>query len=498
MNPTRFGRYDACVLLGSMLFLCLMLWSLRTTPFLLGGDEQLFWTNAQRMLQGDVIYRDFYEFTPPGADLLYLGAFKLLGSRIWVPNVVMLVFGTSLCWLCFRMARSIMRPAPAALAAGLVLMPDFGYWLDGTHHWFSVFSVLAATAVLMPARTRSRILIAGALCGLASFFTQTRGVAAAMGFTAFLFWDRYWMRQSWRVLSERLGLVLSGFAVMWLALSSYFLVETGISRIWYFQVIHVLRYIITDWHSLLAWDGLLSNWPLHTLCLVVALPIIFALTLRRQVRAPADSAAHESGGATLLMFAGASMYAEVAVNPNPFRVDCVAIPGILLLVWLLAGEGRATSRCHSYAITICWLVIGALGAHRIWHRNVERSVIEDLPAGRIAAIPVTAAKLDWIAHHTSPGQYFCEATYWSMYVPLGLRVPFFAPLGVQTSPEFLEKDLRQLEAAHVHYILWSPQDRPRFPKFEQFLFGHYRLVQEFAGQEQIWELLAQSGSPSGS
>jgi hypothetical protein len=468
------------VILGSILFLCLMLWSLQMTPFLLGGDQQLFWTNALRMLQGELIYRDFYEFTPPGADVLYLSAFKLLGARLWVPNAVVLLIGTTLTGLCFRLARSIMRAAPAMLAAGLVLIPDYSYWLDATHHWFSVFSVLGAAAALMPGRTRSRILIAGALCGLASFFTQTRGVAAAAGFAAFLLWEVLWARQAWRVLLQRWGLLLSGFAAAWLALSSYFLLEVGISRIWYFQVVHVLRYIATDWHTLLTRDGPPVEWPLHSVCLAIALPIIYALTLWRQGRAV--------GGATLLAFAGAAMFAEVALNPNPFRVDCVAIPGILLLVWLLAGEARTPSRCRSCAITICWLVMVGLSAHRIWHRNVERSVIADLPAGRIAALPASALKLDWIARHTAPGQYFCEATYWSVYLPLSLRVPLFAPLGVQTSPEFLGRDLQQLEATQAHYILWSPLDRPRFPEFEQFLTRRYRLVHEFAGQEQIWEL----------
>jgi hypothetical protein len=480
MTPTRLGRYDACVILGSILFLCLMLWSLKMTPFLLGGDQQLFWTNALRMLQGELIYRDFYEFTPPGADVLYLTAFKLLGARLWVPNAVGLVIGTTLCWLCFRLARSIMQPAPALLAAGLVLVPDYGYWLDATHHWFSVLCVLGAAAALMPGRTRSRILIAGALCGLASFFTQTRGVAAAVGFAAFLLWEGLWTRQAWRVLLERWGLLLLGFAAAWLAFSSYFLIEAGVSRIWYFQVIHVLRYVNTEWYTLLTAGGGPVGWPLHSACLAIALPIIYALTLWRQGRTP--------GGAALLAFAGASMLAEVALNPNPLRVDCVAIPGILLLVWLLAGEDRAPSRCRNCAITICWLVIVGLSAHRIWHRNVERSAIADLPAGRVAALPATALKLDWIARHTAPGQYFCEATYWSVYLPLSLRVPLFASLDVQTSPEFLDKDLQQLEATHVRYVLWSPLDRPRFPKFEQFLSGRYRLVHEFAGQDQIWEL----------
>jgi hypothetical protein len=73
-------------------------------------------------------------------------------------------------------------------------------------------------------------------------------------------------------------------------------------------------------------------------------------------------------------------------------------------------------------------------------------------------------------------------------VPLALRVPVFTALNAQTSPAFLDEDMRQLEARRVQYILWSPLDRPRFAAFEQFLSDHYQMVQEFADQEQIWEL----------
>jgi hypothetical protein len=86
-----------------------------------------------------------------------------------------------------------------------------------------------------------------------------------------------------------------------------------------------------------------------------------------------------------------------------------------------------------------------------------------------------------------------------VYLPLGLRVPGFSALDSQTSPAFLDENIRRLEARRVRYILWSPLDRPDFPQFRQFLSDHYQLVQEFEGQEQIWELRAPSmETPAGS
>lgn len=48
------------------LYLYLNLFSLSNTPFLLEGDQTFFWTYAMRMLQEERVYRDFFQFTPPG------------------------------------------------------------------------------------------------------------------------------------------------------------------------------------------------------------------------------------------------------------------------------------------------------------------------------------------------------------------------------------------------------------------------------------------------
>ncbi len=71
------------LLLGAATYLYFNLFSPFRTPILLGGDQVYFWTYAERMLDGERIYRDFFQFTPPGTDLVYLGLFKLFGPSVW-------------------------------------------------------------------------------------------------------------------------------------------------------------------------------------------------------------------------------------------------------------------------------------------------------------------------------------------------------------------------------------------------------------------------------
>jgi hypothetical protein len=331
MVRAPFGRYDAGVLLGSGIYLYFKLLSLGGgTPFLLGGDEQVFWMNALRMLHGELPYRDFFEFTPPGADLVYFSAFTLLGPRVWVPNVVQLALGITLSWLCFHIARSIMKPALAALTAALFITLDFGKWMDATHHWFSLLAVLAAVAVLMSDGSSMRVLICGALLGLASFFTQTRGVGAALGVAGFLLWDGFRTRAPWRGQVERQLQLLFTFVLVWGILSSYFIFKVGISRLLYFQITYVLRYVTDESHNLDTVEHDPLKWTLRYLLVCVALPIVYTLSVWR-------CEAHCAAG-----IRGLGMFVEVVQNPNWLRVDSVAAPGLILFVWLMAGWAGQT------------------------------------------------------------------------------------------------------------------------------------------------------------
>jgi hypothetical protein len=479
------------VLLGSAFYLCCNLFSLRGVPFLLGGDEQVFWMNALRIMQGELIYRDFFQFTPPGTDLVYVSMFSLLGPRIWVPNVVQLLLGTSLACLCFHIARFITRTAEALLAAALFLVLSFGKWLDATHHWFSLLAVMAAVAVLMRAGSAPRVLLCGALLGLASFFTQTRGAGAALGFAAFLIWDGFQKQVTWRSQCAQLLRLLLPLFLTWLVLSSYFIFKLGISKLFYFQVTYVLQYVTNAAHNIFPWDQDPLAWPIRYQLVYFGIPIIYAISLWKSATAVVKEPPPIEVKAALLALVGTGMFLEVALSPNWLRVDCIAMPALILFVWLLSGVGDRLfghTPLRKYAIAIMWISLIGESVHQVWSRNVGRPWILDLPAGKSAVTALAGEKLAWLARHTTPGELFFQTNYQSVYLPLQLRNPTFDFLDRYTSPEFVALDLRQLSTQRVRYILWSPLDRPRFPAFEQFLSERYRRVWRFSDDYEIWEL----------
>lgn len=60
------------------------------------------------MLFGDQPYRDFFQFTPPGTDLVYDAFFKVLTPHVWVTNAIVLALGVLSCWVCFSLSLEIM------------------------------------------------------------------------------------------------------------------------------------------------------------------------------------------------------------------------------------------------------------------------------------------------------------------------------------------------------------------------------------------------------
>lgn len=187
--PKVASSWLACFLVATVVFLYFHLFVSWAIPIRRSGDEAVFLSEALRMLEGQVIYRDFFEFMLPGTQMVYLVAFRLLGVQAWIPNLVLVWLGVGMVWVSVVIARKLWRGWPVFLPGLLFLTFAFRTRPDASHHWYSSLASLAATAVLIEKRTPARLAAAGALCGLASWFTQTRGAAAVLGLLVFLWWD---------------------------------------------------------------------------------------------------------------------------------------------------------------------------------------------------------------------------------------------------------------------------------------------------------------------
>ena len=489
------------MLLGTVAgFLYLNLFALPNIPFLQSGDQIYFWVFAQRMSHGELAYRDFFQFTPPGTDLLYLLLLKIFGARIWLPNATDVALGVALCWACFEIARQIMVRNLALLATLLFLVLIYGGALNGTHHWFSVLAIMCAARIGLLGMNATRLAGIGALLGLASFFTQTHGLFAAAGFALFLIAQECMTDRNWRKLASALAELFGVFAVVLAALNGYFAHAIGIEKLWYFQVSYSRQYLAFGQHPLFLGIGPVPTWHglpnfIERVFIYLALPIVYGSVLVYIWGKNRGSIDREWKDVMLLCFIGLSLLLEVSFSPNYVRVYAVSMPGIILLVWSLDRSQRVSR----HAVVLAWIGIACLGLQQTVSKHRKASGVVVLPTGTVAATPDVYEKLVWGIQHTRPGQLFFQGTWPGLYFPLGLRNPAYLSEMTayeSTRPEDVQRTVQELGDKQVQYVLWTEyndypdakyQSAYHLPPLRDYLHDRYRRVHVFSDQDEIWE-----------
>ena len=206
-------------LLGVAVFVYLEVFILPAIPVLIANDQSINLDNAVRMIHGQGIYKDFFQYTLPGTELFYFALFKIFGIRAWIPNASLIGVAVVSAWLGMFLARRVLRDWHAYVPI-LLFIYAFHFTLDATHHKYSVLFVLAATAALIDNRSLARVACAGLLMGLAACFTQSRGVVAAGAFAVFVAWEGWLRNIGVAGVARRVATLLGVFAAVVIGVSA--------------------------------------------------------------------------------------------------------------------------------------------------------------------------------------------------------------------------------------------------------------------------------------
>jgi hypothetical protein len=497
---------NALILLAYPAYLYLNLFTLRGIPHYIIGDDGLFVLDGLRMGAGQWIYRDFFQFNAPGIDYVFFFAFKLFGARTWVPNLVTLLIGTLLSWLTLHLTRRIMPLRWAHLTTAFFVIFIYGRWLDATHHWISLFIILLAIRVLLPDRSPSRLLIAGALLGTATFFTQTAGVAAWLAFAVALFYDQPPSISRYAMLKKQASLLLTAVPI-WFLLSLQTIRHAGWHTLWYFQAVFPQRYEVrVDSNPI---SIFLRDFPheisflnienaVFYLLLICTTPIALCVLLwqRRKHRSQPHP---ERTPIVMLTAVGFLLMATVVTRPTWIRLYAVLLPSLIIFVLALARSLRTRPRLSRLLIALLWFAVILSGLRQTKLNRATYNSIASLPAGKIALQHQDADEFRFLAEHTHPGDLFFQAFAVHLYLPLALNSPVYMDYLRQspvTRPEFLANAIHALDVNHVHYIsLRPPADITFNPAYSHHLDplytwieAHYNRVQRFPSNEELWEL----------
>jgi len=182
-------------------------------------DESNLVYDGARLSQGEMPYRDFFNFVPPATFCLMAGAHPVLPDRPETAErylVVALVFLTGLAWFLALKQLGWKRSESLASAA-LFLVCLYPFSPFAPHHWF-------ALAFLVPAIALGRILslrresarawfLPGLAAGLTLCTLQTAGFFACVFLAVLVLSSRYGrkaavLRVLWSLLGCAAGLLL--------------------------------------------------------------------------------------------------------------------------------------------------------------------------------------------------------------------------------------------------------------------------------------------------
>lgn len=205
--PRTFLTARRTLLVGILLFVASAAYFASYARIGLYDDEGYLLEGVTRVLDGQVIYRDFHHTYAPGRFYMFAALFRLFGENLLVVRAVWVAMRAGIVVLAWLLARRV-AGGPCVWIAPLALLAAPGPWHKSFFHFFLLATALAASALFARGGRRASFWT-GALVAVALLFRQDVGVfaAAAIG----LYWLLHRAAPGPRVSAP---LLVAGFAAV--------------------------------------------------------------------------------------------------------------------------------------------------------------------------------------------------------------------------------------------------------------------------------------------
>src|SRR5208282_410267 len=163
----------------SLFYLCLFRRYTSMDP-----DEGIILQGAQRIVQGQVLYRDFFSYFTPGSYYLLALLFKVFGSSMLVARTALAAYGAFFSVFTYLLARRVCSRWVALAAAYLVTWTCLPWRFMILHNWDSTLWACATVycAVwLLQAPRWGWALATGSFSSLTVLFEQPKGAGVVLG-----------------------------------------------------------------------------------------------------------------------------------------------------------------------------------------------------------------------------------------------------------------------------------------------------------------------------
>jgi hypothetical protein len=193
-------------------------------------DEGLYLYEAKRVLDGEVMYRDFFDILTPGWFYFMALLYALFGVSIDTARIGMAVVHALIGALVYAICRQAGVRASLAMVAALAhITLAYPVCSQASPHWFGTFVLLVLTSVVVarPALSALRAAGWGALAGALVLVQQQKGAAAVAGVSLIIAGDHVFMRQRWSRLLGHGAAYAAGLVAVVASVMGAFILVAG-------------------------------------------------------------------------------------------------------------------------------------------------------------------------------------------------------------------------------------------------------------------------------
>ena len=420
------------------LFGCCYLWFFRRYTTM-DPDEGIILQGAQRILNGQVLYRDFFSFLTPGSFYQTALMFRIFGDSIIVARTALVIIGATISGVTYLLARRVCSRAVSVATAVVSMIATLPYRFVVLHNWDSTFwAVLGTYAGLRWIESkRSRwALVAGLASSLTFLCEQSKGVGLVFGMAIGIAAFALSSKSAQRMGKLSVGAFAAGFLTPILLSLFFFAAHRALGAmltdlLWpfrYYSSANHVPYGYQNWsdstRTLLFGSGtylvrFIALWAISPCFLIPALPLIsiglLFLWLMRLVSTKYDHATAVYYVYVNAVIAGLLVSIYV-VRPDIVHFMYVFPLLVLVIAWFIQGSDISLPSFDAIkplALGVLAVAFFLFSASVFW-RVLRPPVTVETRRGTIT-LPRQDEVLSAIEAHTRPGDKIFVYPYAPLY-----------------------------------------------------------------------------------
>lgn len=376
-------------------------------------DEGQFFYGAERILNGQSIYRDFHEIQFPGSFYLLAGAFSLFGSRFETGRVLTYLSIACALVIYFFILRTISTSLfYSVMPVFIIAFFGFTLWPGSIPHWFSFFTNCASIFfiyIFIGRQQKLFLLSAGIFAGFSLTIVQNEGIFLFLGILSFLFFFYKYQREKFKEFLTSVLFFSVPFISIAVLVIIFFLVEGGLKEFFSSTFLFLFEHYLPSnkipsfgyFTKIIVKDlllkigvfkgaaGVLFKVYVYIIILLIyfiqyGLIIVYSVSLIQLIKNfIKDRMNFYHLYRLFFTIVGIMLFLSQIHKPDPVRLMFVSMPAFILLMNFLEGIQGKTKIAIYIVLTLLYLVILTYSTLMVYDKRINFNCSVTAPGGII-------------------------------------------------------------------------------------------------------------------